>query len=84
MKKISDFLSKFKVIRDPQKNREIVSNCIFSVTQVKISENEIEIVKNNIKLNCHPAIKNKVFLKKESVIEKIKQELPDLFLVNIL
>jgi hypothetical protein len=83
MKKIEDFLSKFKIIRDPRKNREIVVGCIFKKTQIKISENELEINKNIINLNCHPAFKNKVFLNKEAVLEDIKKALPDLYIIDI-
>lgn len=83
MKNIGDFLSRFKIIRSPKQNREEVARIIQSVIKLDITEADIELKNRMVFIQCHPAIKTTVFLKKEIILEQIKEKLPDVQVVDL-
>ncbi len=83
MKNIGDFLSKFKIIRSPKQNREEVVKLIKEVTDIEISEDEIKISNKTLFIQSHPALKNAIFLKKEFLLNQIKEKLPDIQVVDL-
>ncbi len=83
MKNIGDFLSKFKIIRSPRQNREEVVKLIKDVTGIEIGEEEIKITNRAVFIQSHPALKNAIFLKKEILINQIKEKLPDIQVVDL-
>ncbi|MBU3668752.1 MAG: hypothetical protein FGM57_02155 [Candidatus Taylorbacteria bacterium] len=83
MKNIGDFLSKFKIIRNPKENREQISIILKNSIQLDVSESEIKVEKGVIYLYTHPAVKNVIFLNKEKILVIIKEKLPDLYVVDI-
>lgn len=84
MKNIGDFLSKFKIIRNPAENRGVVSNLIKEVTGVFVSPDAFKIQKGIVYLQIHPAQRNIIYIKKEILLEKIQAALPDLHITNII
>jgi hypothetical protein len=83
MKNIGDFLSRFKIIRSPKQNREEVVRIIQGVLKIDITESDIEIKNKIVFIQCHPAIKTAIFLKKEVILEQIKEKLPDVQVVDL-
>lgn len=84
MKNIGDFLSKFKIIRNPAENRGVVVSVIKEVTGLSISADNIKIQKGSIFLQIHPAQKNIIYIKKEELLVKVQAALPDLFISSII
>lgn len=76
MKNLSSLLEKFKNIRDPKKDREDLAILISEVLNFNVSESNISIVKNEIRVNLSPTIRSQVFLNKEKIKEKIKEKVP--------
>ncbi len=83
MKNIGDFLSRFKIIRSPKQNREEVVRMIQGVLKIDITESDIEIKNKIVFIQCHPAIKTAIFLKKQVILEQIKEKLPDVQVVDL-
>ncbi len=83
MKNIGDFLSRFKIIRSPKQNREEVVHIIQGVLKLDITESDIQIKNKMVFIQCHPAIKTAIFLKKQVILEQIKEKLPDVQVVDL-
>ncbi len=81
---IGDFLKKFKVIRDPAENRQVISSVIKSVTGLIVSVDNIKIQQGSVFLNIHAAQKGIIFMKKDSLLLKLRENLPDLGIKSIL
>jgi hypothetical protein len=80
MKNIADFLSKFKIIRDPSENRKQVVLVIKDVTGLDIEEEEVRIVKNSLYLDVHPALKNHIFMRKKEILSCLAEKLPEAYI----
>lgn len=83
MKNIGDFLSKFKIIRSPRQNREEIVKLIKEIANIEINEDEIKISNKIVFIQSHPAIKNAIFLKKDFLLNQIKEKLPDVQVVDL-
>jgi hypothetical protein len=81
---LKDLLSKFKEIQDPgEKKRRIAGEINILLGSDLVTSNEIDVRNHVLFLNTHPAIKNKVFLKKKNTIERINNVFPDECIVDI-
>jgi hypothetical protein len=74
---IGDFLKRFTVIKDPANLKNDVSLTIESVTGQKIATENITIQGGKLILQVHPVIKSIVFLKKEKLLEELKEKFPE-------
>lgn len=83
MKSIDDFLSKFKIIRNPKENREQVILIINRIVGTDITESEVQIEKGIVNIHSHPAIKGLVFMQKDRIVTEVKEKLPDLHISDI-
>ncbi len=75
MKVIEEFLSKFKLIEDPKKNKTGVVLAINELLGIKISEDDVDIKERTITISTEPAIKSYIFTKKEVVVGEIQKKL---------
>ena len=74
---ISKFLGKFsKNIKSTETDRQKILEIIEKNTQIKILPEEIEIKDYIIYIKSSPAIKNKLFIYKEKILENISSSLP--------
>lgn len=83
MKNIGDFLSKFKIIRNPKQNREVITHIIKEVTSIELDDSCVQIKNKIVFIHAHPAIKSAIFIKKDKIISLIKEKLPDIQVVNL-
>jgi hypothetical protein len=74
---INHFLTRFKgLIKDKSEQKKVIAKVIADSSGVLVDEKSIVLNSNNsITLNCHPVLKSEVFLRKESVIKALNQEL---------
>lgn len=84
MRNIGDFLSKFKIIRNPAENRQVIVSVIKEVTGLSISPDTVKIQKRSVFLQIHPAQKNIIYIKKEELLTKIQATLPDLHISSVI
>lgn len=71
MKDLSELLSKFKLIPNPKKEKELVLEVISEFTGVLLNTDDVEIQNSVIRLTCHPLIKSKIYLHKQEIMSKI-------------
>ncbi len=73
---IGNFLNKFsKKIQTLELDIENVLRVIEDKTGLKISLNNIEIKNNTVYIQASPAIKNKIFIFKQGIIDEINKNL---------
>jgi hypothetical protein len=73
---IGNFLNKFsKKIQVAEFDTENALRAIEEKTGLKISLNNIEIKNNTIYIQASPAIKNKIFIFKQPILEEINKNL---------
>ena len=83
MKKISDYLGKFEKLEHPDLKKEFLAKLISSVIGASIKKEEVDLRAKTIFLKTNSYIKTEVFLKKKIILEKIKEELPNIRVTNI-
>lgn len=70
---LSDLLSRFKGISNTEKaKKEVVAQELSSIIGVPITQQQITISKNTLLLKVQPIIKSEVMLKKDEILQKIK------------
>lgn len=77
MKSLSDFLQKFKIIRDPALDKELVVVLIKKHCGVTLDVSNIKIKENSIVISAHAAIKNVIYIKKTPLLAAISSHFPD-------
>ena len=74
---ISSFLEKFsKNIQNTELHKEKILEIIEKQTQIKISPQDLEIKDYIIFIKSSPAIKNKIFIFKNKILEEISVSVP--------
>lgn len=69
---ISSFLQKFsKNVADAEFHKKQISEVIEKHTQINISTSDVEIKDYVIYIKSSPAVKNKIFIYKEKILEDI-------------
>lgn len=81
---LSSLLEKFKYLKDPKENKTIVIRIVSEIAGVTIIEREISMQKNTIYLGASALAKSRIFMNKESILQKITEELPDLYIKEII
>lgn len=73
MKSLSDFLQKFKIVlSDKTSEIRAVQKVFQELFNVEIPDSNIEIKKTTLYLSVSPLLKNKIFLSKESILQKLR------------
>ena len=81
---ISSFLDKFsKNIKLAEVSKEQILKIIEKQTQIKLSPKQIEIKNYIICTLVSPAVKNKIFIYKNKILEDINNSIPDIKIVDI-
>lgn len=80
---LSSLLERFKKLKDPRENKILISNIISEGVGVKIEEKDISIQKNVLYISGSSLLKNRIFLKKAHIIEKIHETIPELKIQDI-
>lgn len=71
---ISSFLSRFsRNINAIELNKEVILEIIENKTQIKIPLEEVEIKNNVLFVKSSGAVKNKIFIFKESILEEVNK-----------
>jgi hypothetical protein len=81
---LSSFLEKFKQLKDPKDDKVIISRIISEVIGVTLSDECIEIKKETLYVQGSALYKNRIFINKENILQKIQTSLPHLFLKDII
>jgi len=83
MKNIEEFLKRFTIIKDPAKSKDEVSSIIKTICGVTVDKTNLVIQNGRLNIKAHPGIKGVIFIKKESLLEEIQKQLPDLLVSSI-
>jgi hypothetical protein len=83
MKSLSDFLQKFKIIRDPALDKQLIAVLIKKHCGVTIDPTCVQIKGHNIVISTHAAIKSAIYMKKSPLMAAISEELPDRHFADI-
>jgi len=75
MKNIEEFLSKFKLIEDPAKDKQKVIGILNELLGINIGDSSVAIKNKNIVISLEPVLKSYLFTKKEGLIMEIEQKL---------
>lgn len=75
MKDLSELLSKFKLIPDPKREKDLIIKVIFDIVGITLESESLIYTNSILKINCHPVIKSKIYLNKEQIILKLNEEL---------
>ena len=78
MKDISDYLVKFKNIKNPKQDKEIIAEAIKKVTSHSIDTSAISIQRTIIFLKTNPYLLLEIRMKKETLLEEIKKNLKEI------
>lgn len=81
---LKDLLVKFKSIQDPSEKKKVIIGILNEIIGAEIlKNNEIETRNHILFLKAHSAVKNKIFMQKKNVVEKINNVLPEECIVDI-
>lgn len=74
MRSLSDFLQRFKIVlSDKTSEIRAVQKVFQEMFNVEIPDSNIEIKNTTLRLSVSPLLKNKIFLSKESILEKLRR-----------
>lgn len=81
---VKDLLGRFNDILLKNEGRNIfIIDAIFQATNIRLKNEDIKIKNNSIYLNIKPIYKNKIFLKKDNILDILKIQIgkksPDSF-----
>lgn len=80
---LSNYLDKFKNIKDPKEDKSVIASIILESANVTISEPDISLEKNVIHIRGNSVSKSRIYMKKEEILAKIGELLPDLKITDI-
>jgi hypothetical protein len=80
---LSSYLEKFKNLKDRNSDKTILKRIILEETGVNVLEKNINLFKEKIYINGSSIQKNIIFLKKQELLKKIKEALPDSLIKDI-
>lgn len=73
---IKDLLGRFNDILLKNEGRNIfIIEAVFQATNIKLKNEDIKIKNNSIFLNIKPIYKNKIFLKKDKILDLLKTQI---------
>lgn len=75
MKNIEEFLSKFKLIEDPSRDKQKVVGILNELLGINIEDSSVSIKNKNITISLEPVLKSYLFTKKEGLVREIEQKL---------
>jgi len=84
IKKLDDFLAKFKIIKDPRLEKEDIADLISQIVGKKIKADEVKIQGKNLVIRAHPALKSIIFMKKDKVLAGVVEKYPDKGIENLI
>jgi len=80
---LSSYLEKFKNLKNTNPEKEIIRQVLLEETNIVLSEEEVIVSVEGIKIKGSSLQKNIIFLKKETLLKKIKELLPESNFKNI-
>ena len=80
---LSSYLEKFKNIKNLKDEKEIIKKILLEETNIFLTDKEVVFLKEEIKINGSSVQKNIIFLKKDILLQKIKEYLPNTPIKNI-
>lgn len=83
MKNIEDFLKKFKIIKDPSRNKEDIIAIIKAHCGCVVDKNNLTLQGKKLIIQAHPTVKNLIYLKKETLLEQLKINNPEVVIDTI-
>lgn len=84
MKNIFSFLEKFKILKDPKKERGDIAKVISGIVGFEVDEKSLLIKEGNISIKAFGGMKSEIFLKKDLLLKTLNEKFPNLHIKNIL
>ncbi len=84
MRKIGDLLEKFKKFKNPKDNLRTISKIIEETTGIILEPEAVAVRNRKIILVIVPIEKNEVLFRKDVILDKIKDQIKDLVVEDIL
>ncbi len=76
MIEIKDLLVDFeKLLGAGEFKKELIKDILFEVVGIKIETKDIKIENGDLFLNIKPIYKNEIFLKRENILNKLRQNI---------
>ena len=73
MFQISEFLARFKNLTNTEKQRKEIIIGVFEKNKITVTLEQVSILKNTVFVKVHPIIKTEIFLKKEIILDQLKE-----------
>jgi predicted RNase H-like nuclease len=84
MEGLGKFLEKFKhIIPENHTVKDAIRECVSVVCFISLENKYITYKNYTIILSTCPTIKNEILLHKQSILEKIKTDYPDIYVLDI-
>lgn len=80
---LPSLLEKFSQLKDPKETKNIITKIISEEIGIDIPISEILIQKDSIVIHSGSVIKNQIFLKKDLIVLKLGEQLPELGIKTI-
>ena len=77
MKKISELLSKFEGFEHPDIKKKIIAEEIKKLTGLDLDKTDIDLRGKNLFIRSDGYKKTEIFLRRDEIIEKLNQKLPN-------
>ena len=84
MRQISDLLEKFKKFKNPKDNLRTISKIIEETTGVTLEPETIAVRNKKIILAIIPLEKTEILFRKDVILDKIKDQIKDLVVEDII
>jgi len=83
MESISQFLEKFKKIKNPLEQKQAVARIMTEITTFEVSVEDFVIKSGTIFLQTNAYLRNEVYQKKHLILAKLKEDLKGLVIKDI-
>ena len=83
MYNISNFLARFKHLKNPKIEREEIAKVLGECLGFEVSSNSISLKNNIIQFGGKSLLKTEIFLKKEAILKTLESKFPHLHIKDI-
>ena len=81
---VGDFLNKYsKILLTNTKKNEIVRDVLFKKIGIEIKPNQIKYKDGVVVVDCKPIIKLEIKLHQKSILEELKNQLPNVLWLSV-
>ena len=80
---ISSYLEKFKKLKDPKRDIQEISFIFSSILGFDISDSDIKLQNNIVFFIGDSSLKTEIFIRKEDILDVLKEKMPRLFIKDV-